>query len=254
MSLSINQPKQMFGIARILGALALIAATFSSLFTSSALAAESAGLIRADFGGQTVASDVHHIADWAVHSRDHKGLPFIIVDKVNAKAAAFDRTGRLIEVTPILLGMGVGDIFPSEVLNMNMLQTRPSQRVTPAGRYFAEEDLDIKGDNVLWVDYDKAIAIHKIPPKKTKQRRHERMASPNPAQHRITYGCINVPPGFYDRVVHAQFSSKGGIVYVLPDSTPLKAVFKSYDVGERRSAHAEQTAMGGAKSAQVQGF
>ena len=187
---------------------------------------------RADFAGENVSPEVRHIADWSVHSGDHRGLPFIVVDKANASLVAFDSSGRLIRSTPVLLGIGVGDKFAPGVLTMDMYKTKPWQRVTPAGRFVADEDFNTAGERVLWVDYDSGIAIHKLPSKRTKQRRHERIRSANPADHRITYGCINVPPAFYDEVVHPQFRARGGIVYVLPDSTPLKAVFKSYDVHE----------------------
>jgi hypothetical protein len=130
----------------------------------------------------------------------------------------------------VLLGIGVGDTFAPGVAQMDMHKTQPWQRITPAGRFFAEEDLNLEGETVLWVDYDTAIAIHKLPAKRTKQRRHERIRSANPADHRITYGCINVAPDFYDKVVHPNFRAKGGIVYVLPDTLPLKSVFKAYDV------------------------
>jgi hypothetical protein len=198
---------------------------------SPANAVAAASIKRADFRGTVVSRDVQHIAEWAVHSGDHQRLPFIIVDKVNATATAFDAAGRLIRKTSVLLGMGVGDAFPPGVVDMDMYQTQPWQRITPAGRFFADEDLNLKKQRVLWVDYDTGIAIHKLPTKKTSQKRHERIVSPNPADHRITYGCINVPPAFYDQVVHPNFRAKGGIVYVLPDSVPLKSVFKSYDVG-----------------------
>lgn len=189
---------------------------------------------------ESLSADVQHIADWAVHSGDHKRMPFIIVDKVNATAVAFDRTGKLLRSTPILVGMGVGDTFEPGVVEMDMYLTKPSQRITPAGRYIAEEGVNLARERVLWVDYDSGIALHKIPAKKTKQQRHERMRSANPADHRITYGCINVPPAFYDQVVRAHFGAKGGLVYVLPDSLPLKAVFKSYDVGVGRVSSAAQ--------------
>ena len=195
---------------------------------------------RADFRGETVSVDAQHVADWVVHSGDAKGLPFIIVDKVNARAIAFDRTGKLLRSTPVLTGMGVGDAFEPGVLTMNMYNTKPSQRITPAGRYVAEEDRNLAGERVLWVDYDAGIALHKMPAKRTKQRRQERMRSSDPAEHRITYGCINVPPAFYDQVVHPHFKARGGVVYVLPDTAPLKAVFKSYDVGERDASLAQQ--------------
>jgi hypothetical protein len=202
-------------------------------------------LKRADALVEAVTGNALHIADWAVHSGDHQGLPFIVVDKVYAKAYAFDASGRFIAATPVLIGMGVGDTFAPGVLKMSMYETTPSQRITPAGRFFAEEDRNLKGQRVLWIDYDAGIAIHKLSPKKTAQRRHERMASPYPADHRITFGCINVPPAFYEEVVARYFRRKGGIVYVLPDQAPLNAFFKSYDAG---SAVAQAPAqLGGAK-------
>jgi len=201
----------------------------------SAAATPSATAERADFRDAIVSPQVRHIADWAVHSGDHRRLPFIVVDKINASAAAFDASGRLISTTSVLLGIGVGDTFPPGVAQMEMHETKPWQRITPAGRFFAEEDRDLKGQRVLWVDYDAGIAIHKLPTKRTWQKRHERIVSPDPADHRITYGCINVSPAFYDAVVRAHFRRKGGVVYVLPDTAPLESVFKSYDVGDPAS-------------------
>jgi hypothetical protein len=206
---------------------------------------------RAEFRGQEASAEVHHVADWAVHSADNKGHPFIVVDKVNAKLFAFDRYGVLIDQAPVLLGMGVGDKFAPGVLKMDMYKTKPWQRITPAGRYFAEQDRNIQGEIVLWVDYDAGIAIHKLPSKVTKQRRHERIVSPDPAEHRITYGCINVPPAFYDRVVRPYFGPKGGYVYVLPDTTPLNAVFKTDDVKPRQLARNQQA---GERPATLQRF
>jgi hypothetical protein len=229
------------GIFSACGLLAALAAAPLGAAAAQSATADGAFSKRAEFQAEAPSADVQHIAVWAVHSGDNKGLPFIVVDKVNAKALAFDSTGRLIESTPVLLGIAVGDKFAPGVATMDMYQTQPWQRITPAGRFFAEEDRNLKGERVLWVDYDAGIAIHKLPAKRTKQRRHERIVSPDPAQHRITYGCINVPPKFYDRVVHRHFGPKGGIVYVLPDSTPLKAVFKSYDVVGGAAARTPQT-------------
>jgi len=217
-------------LTSIATAVVLAAALSPSSFAYSQNTTTSSTVPRADLRGDSVSPEVRHIADWAVHSGDHRRLPFIVVDKVNARISAFDNAGRLIRSTPVLLGMGIGDAFPPGVVNMDMYETQPWQRVTPAGRYHAEEDRNTHGERVLWVDYDNGIAIHKLPAKKTKQRRHERIRSPDPADHRITYGCINVAPAFYDQVVHPNFRGKGGIVYVLPEKSPLKAVFRSYDV------------------------
>jgi hypothetical protein len=207
--------------------------TLPTVTETGAIYSPAAVVKRADFRGHPASADAQRVADWSVHSADSRGLPFIIVDKVNARAYAFDRYGMLIDSTPILIGMGVGDKFAPGVLQLDMYQTKPSQRVTPAGRFFAEEDRNLEGEKVLWVDYDAGIALHRLPKKFTKQRRQERIVSPDPAEHRITYGCINVPSPFYDRVVATHFRSRGGYVYVLPDSTPLSAVFRIHDVAPR---------------------
>jgi hypothetical protein len=231
----------MYGLAKLGGAIVLVVATLCAPFAFYNAAAQQDTIRRADFQGESFSPEVHRMADWAVHSGDNQGLPFIVVDKVHARAVAFDGTGRLVQATPVLLGMGVGDKFAPGVSEMTMHETQPWQRITPAGRFFAEEDLNLAGHRVLWVDYDTGIAIHRLPAKETKQRRRQRIVSLDPKQHRITYGCINVAPAFYDRVVHPHFRHNGGFVYVLPDSTPLTTVFKSvYDVGGRRLSSAAE--------------
>ncbi len=226
-------------VKHIIRSIALAAALATSLAAAQApksVAAAPTTVTRVDYREGIVSPQVRHIAEWAVHSGDHQRLPFIVVDKINASAAAFDASGRLIRTTPVLLGIGVGDTFPPGVAQLEMHQTQPWQRITPAGRFFADEGINLEKQRVLWVDYDAGIAIHKIPAKRTKQRRHERIMSADPAEHRITYGCINVPGVFYDTVVRTHFRQKGGIVYVLPDTLPLKSVFKSYDVGNSAGA------------------
>lgn len=223
----------LFTLTAALASAAGMDTTLPTVTETGAIYSPAPAVKRADFRGHPAAEDVQHVADWSVHSADSRGLPFIIVDKINARAYAFDRYGTLIDSTPILIGMGVGDKFAPGVLQMDMYKTKPSQRVTPAGRFFAEEDRNLEGERVLWVDYDAAIALHRLPRKFTKQRRQERIVSPDPAEHRITYGCINVPSAFYDRVVASHFRSRGGYVYVLPDSTPLTSVFRLQDVAPR---------------------
>jgi hypothetical protein len=193
----------------------------------------------ADFGAESPSREAHDVAHWAVRTGDHKGLPFAVVDKVNARLYAFDRAGKLVKTTPVLIGMGVGDRFAPGVMQMDMYDTQPWQRITPAGRFIAEVYEKGGGKSTVWVDYDAGIALHKMPLKKTAQRRAERMASPVAADHRITYGCINVPPAFYDAVIYPAFKRKGGIVYVLPDELPLETVFKSFGVGD--PLHLRQT-------------
>src|SRR5688500_6277350 len=46
---------------------------------------------------------------WVQQSADAAGRPFVIVDKKNAKMHVFDRSGRVIAATPVLLGSAPGD-------------------------------------------------------------------------------------------------------------------------------------------------
>jgi hypothetical protein len=70
------------------------------------------------------------------------------------------------------------------------------------------------------------VALHPIPKGVSKkERRPQRMLSPTPDDHRITFGCINVPAAFYSKSVRPLFQKKGGYVYVLPDTKPLEVVF-----------------------------
>jgi hypothetical protein len=55
--------------------------------------------------------------------------------------------------------------------------------------------------------------------------RRQRLATASPLDKRISYGCINVPVKFYDDVVLKTFTGTSGIVYILPETKPLKAVF-----------------------------
>jgi len=49
-----------------------------------------------------------------------------------------------------------------------------------------------------------------------------------PADHRISFGCINVPAPFFDTVVNPAFKDTHGIVYILPEMKEVRAVFPAY--------------------------
>ncbi len=70
-----------------------------------------------------------------------------------------------------------------------------------------------------------AIAIHIVVKGTVKDRRLERLQSPNPKDHRISFGCVNVPAPFYNNTISPYYIGKGGMVYVLPDTKQLTDVF-----------------------------
>ena len=90
------------------------------------------------------------------------------------------------------------------------------------------------GEDVVWVDYADAVSMHRVRPVDPKERRLERLASPDPAQRRISYGCINVPVAFFDAVVHPTLAAGRGVVYVLPERKSIQETFaSSYAVKEQ---------------------
>ena len=191
---------------------------------------------RANFEGEHASRDAKEVADWVVDSSDNHSMPFVIVDKTYAKVFVFDADGRLRGAAPALLGLARGDEPVPGIGEREMSAIRPQERTTPAGRLVAALGRNFSGKDILWVDYDAAISLHRVITTKPKERRLQRLATPTPADNRIFYGCINVPAKFYDNVVSPAFTGTHGIVYVLPETRSSREVFTSYDVEEHARA------------------
>lgn len=192
----------------------------------------------ADLRGETASADVRHIADWAVHSGDHAGLPFAVVDKVDGRVFVFDAEGRLRGASPALVGSARGDDTVPGIGSRPIASIQPEERVTPAGRFTAVMGHGPKGEDILWVDYESALALHRVVNNVPQERRLQRLHSRVPSDRRITYGCINVPVQFYDTVVRPAFSGTRGIVYILPESRRTQELFGSYEVRHPRMQNA----------------
>ena len=183
---------------------------------------------RANFKRERAAQEVRHVADWVVDSGDNRSIPFVIVDKTNAKVFVFYANGRLRGASSALLGQARGDDSVPGIGNRKIESIRPEERTTPAGRFVAALDRNLRGEDILWVDYDAAISMHRVITTKPEERRLQRLATPTPHDNRISYGCINVPAKFFDNVVRPAFSGTNGIVYVLPETRLASEVFMSY--------------------------
>jgi hypothetical protein len=178
----------------------------------------------ADFRGQTASQDVRDLADWAKASCDNHTLPFVIIDKINARVFVFDRRGDIRGATAALLGLGRGDDSVAGIGHRKLSTITPAERTTPAGRFQASLGHDFVQD-ILWIDYDAALSLHRVIVGSPKERRAERLASATVQDNRISFGCINVPAAFYDAVIVPAFTATVGIVYILPETRPLRAVF-----------------------------
>jgi hypothetical protein len=199
---------------------------------------------RAYFGPERASSDARQIADWIVDSADNAGLPFVIVDKIDARIFVFDPGGRIQGAAPALLGAARGDDTVPGIGERELSDMPPETRTTPAGRFVAALGMDARGEDVVWVDYEAAVSLHRVITFNPQERRLERLATPTPLDNRISYGCINVPKRFYEKVVSPAFTGTAGIVYVLPETRPARELFGAYDVDERlRQNTAGETAV-----------
>ncbi|WP_236599983.1 hypothetical protein [Ramlibacter alkalitolerans] len=213
------------------GLLALVLSSPGLLPAAHAASATPLGAAKlADLRGERASPDVRHIADWAVDSGDPGGLPFVIVDKKDSRVFVFDAAGQLRGASPALVGAAHGDDSVPGIGQRAIASIQPQERTTPAGRFSAVMGFGPKGEDILWVDYDSAVALHRVVTHNPQERRLQRLASKVAAERRITYGCINVPVSFYDDVVRPTFSGTRGIVYILPESRPAQELFGSYDV------------------------
>ncbi|HSV82297.1 MAG TPA: hypothetical protein VLK85_24150 [Ramlibacter sp.] len=183
----------------------------------------------ADFGGEEPSPQARLVANWAVHSRDHKKNAFVIVDKAEARVYVFTPAGKLMESAPALLGSAHGDYSVPGIGDKPLSAIKPDEKTTPAGRFVAQPGLNTKGEDIIWVDYDAAVSMHRIRPLVAKERRLERLATLTVDDNRISFGCINLPVTFYESVLSPTVRKYGAIVYVLPETRPPEKLFGTYD-------------------------
>ncbi|CAN7160456.1 hypothetical protein LJR129_000173 [Acidovorax sp. LjRoot129] len=184
----------------------------------------------AQFGGQEASAEVRQIANWTFHSGDHQQRAVVVVDKKDAKVYVFDAGGRLQGAAPALLGSAIGDHTVPGIGDKPIAQVLPAERTTPAGRFIAEPGVNANGEDVVWVDYDAAVSMHRVRANVKAERRLERLASKTAKDNRISFGCINLPVSFYEKVLSPAVRRTGAVVYVLPETQPAARLFGAYDV------------------------
>lgn len=182
------------------------------------------------FGGEPASADARLVARWALHTGDNGERAVVIVDKQAAKVYVFGRDGTFQGATPALVGSAVGDHTVPGVGDKPIAQVLPAERTTPAGRFIAEPGVNASGEDVVWVDYDAAVSMHRVRPTVKAERRLQRLASPTAQDNRITFGCINLPVAFYEKVLSPTVRSAGAVVYVLPETEPAATLLGAYDV------------------------
>ncbi len=199
------------------------------ILSAAAFANPAAAAPELSFDDAEPASEVvDRFVRWVKASEDHGDRPFAVVDKVRAQVFVYSGKGKLIGSAPVLLGSAFGDETAPGIGDLQLASIPADQRTTAAGRF--ESFLGPatgESPEVLWIDYDSGLSMHPVIRGAQKQRRKERLATETPLDNRITYGCINVPVAFYEEVVRPAFAEKG-MVYILPETRDLEAVFTDF--------------------------
>lgn len=176
------------------------------------------GMTRGQF---SVGQDVSWVAARIRSTGNHQGLPFAVIDKKAAMLHVFAASGSLLGSSPVLLGLAVGDDSVPDIGTRKMSDIRPAERTTPAGRFMSEPGRNLQGEDIVWIDYDAAVSMHRVRANNKADRRLQRLATPTAADNRISYGCVNVPAAFYDARIKPVFGLQPAVVYVLPETRPL---------------------------------
>ena len=212
-------------------ALALMFASFGVASAKEAVAKEAVAppVFAADQlpRGQKVSDTVIELAGWVVGAKDSQGYPFAVIDKTAAQILVFGGDGRLRGAAPGLFGSASGDHTAPGVAGLALREIPGHDRTTPAGRFVGGFGPSIDAGRVLWVDYDSGVSIHPTATGVPAEKRPERLASPSPDDNRVTHGCINVSPEFYEQIIRPTFE-RGGVFYVLPDTASIAETFPDF--------------------------
>lgn len=184
---------------------------------------------QAYFGTERPSRDARRVADWVAQSHDNKGSPFVIIDKRTARLYVFDKAARLRGSTTVLLGAARGDDTIAGIGKRPIADVKPQERTTPAGRFLAERGHNGRGEDVVWIDYDAGVSMHRVLTTHPAEHRLARLASPAIADKRISYGCVNVPVAFFEAQLRPLFAAHPAMVYVLPEVKPVQQVFTMLD-------------------------
>lgn len=182
--------------------------------------------------GASAPNDTDQVASWVLAMADSQGRPFAIVDKRGARISIFEADGRLIGSSAVLLGIDPGDVSVPDIAQRSPASLGPGERTTPAGRFESQPGHNDKGEDIVWFDYAASLAIHRLRPAPLHQRREQRMESERSDDNRVSLGCVVVPVAFYESVVRPSLGQRRGVVYVLPESSPVQALFGAVQVSQ----------------------
>src|SRR5689334_5595526 len=136
-----NEPRRLLPAALVLG-----------IAAANAWAANDAALT----------ADARALTQWVARVHDHGNAPFLVVDKRNARLLAFDGSAHLVADAPVLLGAARGDDSVPGIGERKIADIKPYERTTPAGRFVAEAGRNLQNEEIVWIDYDAAVSMHRV--------------------------------------------------------------------------------------------
>lgn len=231
---------------RLIQVAMLVVATLAPLLLSAAPtvatdAVASAGLeVELELAFKAASDDAHYALRWVTEAQDNHGRPFVIVDKKDARIFVFEASGRLRGASPVLLGLTAGDDDVPGIERRAVPTLRENERTTPAGRFVSEPGHNLHGEAVVWIDYAAKLAMHRLRPAASAERRAARLASAAPDDNRISFGCVIVPVHFYETVVEPLLQKTYGVIYVLPETQPVQRMLGALRLSLRQGDHSGQ--------------
>ena len=188
----------------------------------------------------TLSKDAQTALRHVYDTRDNADAPFVVIDKRRARLWVFDAQGRPQGSTPVLLGYARGDDTVPGIGDKPLRLVKPGERTTPAGRFVGEHGRNLKGDDIIWVDYDAAVSMHRVKDVHRSDRREQRLRTRSIADNRISYGCINIPKAFYEQVLQPVVGRARPVVYLLPETRPVDTIFSAKTTSVAHAASAQR--------------
>lgn len=147
---------------------------------------------------------------------------YMVADKPSATMYVIGKNKEIIASFPILLGQTKGE----EPNRADPDSDVAKQATTPAGKYKLGEmadpanvcrsdSIEYKGRIISVLGTDN-IAVHMVYPGEY-VKRMKALNDGDPSNNRMSWGCINVDPDFFDKFIKPNFKGKDHLIFITPD-------------------------------------
>ncbi len=185
---------------------------------------------------QALSAPASELRRWVAHTGNHASRPYVVVDKQQARVWVFDAQHQQLASSPALLGLARGDHEVPDIATRDVLRLARDARITPAGRFNTEPGVNIQGEPVVWLDYEAGLAMHRVRPGLAQAARLKRLAAEVASAQRVSMGCVVLPVAFYEGVIQPLLGQQGGVVYVLPEHSPLQSWLARWAQGSQNAS------------------